>query len=430
MELRKNVNNSSVHFYDKPFRKVIEEFLKENHLSEQNEIEPLVEFFYKEFLKEKDLFPKNKNINLKKLQINHVLKIQDQVEFLTTNNHLEKSNAASILIFLDALCRYLTKKEITKIYYRTPQTVKKPQRKIRNNYPILSNFKDYMKNKNYSNTTIQYYITSVKYFLKYSAYNSDIQNSNQFWLAKINQFEDHLNKKVLLEKIALNTAYAYLKALRLFTNYLHTKKEISFIYNIPNKMFQTGKRSNEYVNIHDVLLVMDKVFETSNDVLRDISIILILLNTGCRPIEVVNLNIDDIYFHEKLIILKSKKSFQRTLSLTKETLSFIEKYLKIRKNYHPLDNTEALFLSPTGTKMDSVFITRLFRKYNHQTFKEIRFTPKTLRHTFITDALNDDENTIEQLREIVGHKHLISTKYYFFRDINKMKEVFLKIKLF
>lgn len=417
-------------YCDNMFISLIEEFSIENKSITKDQITLFSNFFYQECQKEKDLFPSKKTtIQLKKLKMIHILKIQEQVELLLKKGELEKSEATLILNYLSKFCRFLTNKEIAKIYYKPPASSKNYAKKSKNKFPIISKFTSFMEIRNYASATIQNYITNVNYFLNYSNYKVDIQNHNKFWQTSSHQFENHLRKEVLSEKIALCTAYGYLKAVRLFLRFLYEGNHISFIYKIPERMIQNGKRCNQYVNLQDVLLVMEKIFERSNHVLRDISIILIIIETGCRPIEVVNLNIDDIYFHEKLIVLKSKKSYQRTLCLTETTLSFIKEFLQVRKNYSPINNTQALFLSSSGNQIRSHFITYLFRHFNLKTFKEIRFTPKALRHTFITNALNNNNN-IEQVKETVGHKHLISTHYYFYRDINSMKKLFFEKKLF
>lgn len=427
MELNKR-RITSLSNIEIPLIEISEEFMMLQPNDQQNSA-LFIDFFYKECQKEKDLFlNQNSTIQFKKLEIKHILKIQSHIEYLVIKKQLEESMAFIFLNYLTRFCEFLTKKEITKIYYKKPQRNKKPQNISIINSPILMEFENFMKKKNYSSATNHGYVTSVKCFLKYSNYTSHSQNSNVFWSTNVNQFENYLNEKVLLKSIAPNTAYAYLKAIRLFFGFLFEKKYITFKYQIPEEMIQEGKRSNEYVNTQDALLVMDKIFEISKDLLRDISIFLILLETGCRPIEIVNLNIDDIYFNEKLIVLKSRKSHQRTLCLTDSTIVFIKNYLQIRRNYFP-QNTEAVFLSPSGTRMSSEFITNLFRKYNFLTFKEIRFTPKSLRHTFITNALNNN-NHIGQVGNIVGHKHFISTYYYKFRDINEMKSLFVGKKLF
>lgn len=430
MEPGKQLQNQFEYLYDPPFKKIIGDFLLDFPPLCKNETEQVLDFFYRECQKEKELFRKGKGIQLDKINLKHVLKIQKQVEHLTDIGDLKKQDGTTMQTFLLNFCTFLTKKEITRIYYRPTKSKRNKVREIHNNYPILFKFENFMKLRNYAATTILYYRTSIKHFLTYSTYNPDSEQNNLYWLERIKKYEEYLSDRTILEKIALNTAYAYLKAVRLFTHFLYERKEITFIYDIPKRLIENGKRSNEYVNIQDVLLVCDKIFDYSIDILRDISILLILLETGCRPIEAINLNVDDIYVHEKLIVLKSIKSDQRTLSLTNATLPFLKDYLRIRKNYQPQNNTESLFLSPSGARMsNSVFISSIFRKYNLMAFNEIRFTPKTLRHTYITNALNN-HNNIDQVREIVGHKHLISTHYYFYRDINKLKNLFINKQLF
>ncbi|MFF5818067.1 tyrosine-type recombinase/integrase [Lysinibacillus capsici] len=423
------LNKAVPSFDDFTFRAIIEEFSLKNKSIAKNEIELFSNFFYRECQKEKDLFePKKTSIQLKNLKMNHVLKIQEHVENLLNVGELDKSEVILILNLLSKFCRFLTNKEITKIYYRPPSSSKNIIRNSKSKLPIISKFTSYLEIRNYAPATIQNYITSINYFLNYSNYKPDIECTEKYWKICTQQFENHLSKEVLYENIALCTAYGYLKAVRLFLRFLYEKNHIRFIYKIPEKMIQNGKRCNEYVNLQDLLLVLEKIFECSNHILRDISIFLILTETGCRPIEIVNLNVDDIYFHEKLIVLKCKKSLQRTLCLTETTIKFIKEYLQIRKNYLPLFSTEALFLSDSGTQIRSHFITYLFRHYNLKTFKEIRFTPKSLRHTFITNSLNNNNN-IEQVKDTVGHKHLVSTYYYFYRDINSLKKLFFEKKL-
>ncbi|MGG0667438.1 site-specific integrase [Lederbergia citrisecunda] len=423
-------NQIGFHYDNNPsFKRIIKAFLYDFPSTSKSETEQVIDFFYRECLKERDL-SLGKGIQLQNLNINHVLKIQAKMDHISSIGDLDESMATTMQTFLFNFCIFLTKKGITKVYYRAPRKIRNNIKKLHNDYPILLGFENFMLLRNYAATTVQYYRTSVRHFLTYSAYNPDSEQISQYWNERIKIYEEYLSDRALTERITLNTAYAYLKAVRLFIHFLYERKEITFKYIIPTRFIENGRRSNEYVNIQDVLLVCDKIFDHSKDVLRDISILLILLETGCRPIEVVNLNVHDIFIHEKLIVLRSIKSDQRTLSLTNTTVTFLKDYLKMRKNYKPQNDTQSFFLSPSGTRMNnSVYISSIFRKYNLATFDEIRFTPKTLRHTFITNALNN-HNNIDQVREIVGHKHLISTHYYFYRDLNNLKKVFFNTPLF
>lgn len=417
---------------DSAYLSLLEEFKHDNRFKNLDFFEYFTHEVYMVLKKEKDLFPqKNAGIQMGKLELIHILKIQKHVHLLVTKNELENAKGLLILKYLKKFCNFLRNKEITNLYYVPPKNSQNSFLKTNLDYPIIRKFRKYLEIKRYAATTIHTYSASIKYFLSFSNYQHNKQHPNEFWKMNIHQFEMHLTKEVNLEKIATSTAYSYLKAVRLFFCFLSEENQISFRYQIPKRLIQNGKRSNEYVSIQDVLLIIENIFEISKNILRDISIFLIILETGCRPIEIQNLNIDDIYFHEKLIVLKCKKSNQRTLTLTDTTLSFIKQYLQIRENYLPQHNSKALFLTAfgTGTQIRSEHITHLFRKYNLKVFNEIRFTPKTLRHTFITNALNHNIN-IGQVKESVGHKHLISTHYYFYRDINHMKKLFMDKKFF
>lgn len=414
---------------EKSYLIAIDEFLQETYNDYSVYHERFIKIVHMVLKNDKDLIsPEKPTIPLNKLKLKHILKIQKHVQFLVSKKGLENSEAIIILNYLNKFCIFLRKKGITNIYYKPPKIVTSSL-SIKQDDVILQNFRSFLEIKRYAATTIQHYRTSIKYFLAHSNYDQSMNYSTEFWQTSIYQFESFLKREVALENIALCTAYGYLKAIRLFSQFLFSERQISFKYNIPEKMIQNGKRSNEYIGIQEVLKVTDKIFEFSENVLRDISILLIILETGCRPLEIANMNIEDIFIHEKLVVLKSKKSYQRTLSLTDITISFIKQYLQIRGNYLTQTNSQALFLSSSGSPIRSNNISFLFSYYNLKAFNEIRFTPKTLRHTFITNALNGNSN-ITQVKELVGHKHLISTHYYFYRNLNHMKKLFLDKKLF
>lgn len=428
MEYKVSKHDSSFNAEDQLFREIIEEFRRNYSSTKQKDIEKFVVFFYKECQKEHLLFGSNNKIQLNKLKLSHAMKIQKQVDVLKSMNQLEIEEASSHLYFLDQFCKFLTLKEVTKIYYIIPKKRRISKKNKNPTLTLITDFDNFLNLKRYSPATIRCSLVNIRSFLKFINYTDEILPTNEYWFTRFKKYEEHLNKKALLENLLFCSAYEYLKAVRLFSKYLYENKEIKLIYCIPSKMIQSGKRCNEYTNESDILLVIKHIFEQSKNVLRDISIFLIILETGCRPIEIVNLKLDDLYLHEKLIVLKSKKSYQRTLVVTDTTCSLIKDFLKIRQNYLFYPN-DSLFLNRFGNEITSSDISNLFRKYNKPLPQERKFTPKTLRHTFITNSLNNGNN-MEQVKEIVGHKHLISTHYYFYRNINQIKTLFLGKKLF
>lgn len=428
MEHKVSKHDYSYNGEDQSFREIIEEFRRNYSSTKQKDIQKFVDLFYKECQKENLLFNSNDHIQLSKLKLSHVMKIQKQVDVLKSMNQLDIEEATSRLYFLDQFCKFLTQKDITKLYYILPKKRSISKKNKSPTLPLINDFGNFLNLKSYSAATIRCSLVNIRSFLKFLNFTAEIRPTNDYWLTSFKQFEEHLKKKALLENLLFCSAYEYLKAVKLFSKYLYENKEIKFIYSIPPDMFQSGERCNEYAKESDILLVIKQIFEQSKEVLRDISIFLIILETGCRPIEIVNLKIEDVYLHEKLIVLKSKKSYQRTLLITDTTCSLIKDYLKIRQNYL-INQNNSLFLNRFGNEITSSFISNMFRKYNKPLLQERKFTPKTLRHTFITNSLNNG-NDMEQVKEIVGHNHLISTHYYFYRDIDNLKKSTLDKKLF
>ncbi|TXK72256.1 site-specific integrase [Paenibacillus sp. N3.4] len=97
----------------------------------------------------------------------------------------------------------------------------------------------------------------------------------------------------------------------------------------------------------------------------------------------------------------------------------VVKYLEYRKNLPAM--TDHLFLLETGEPMNTKAIGAQINMYNKKAFGEARFSAKSLRHTFITNALND-RNDIHQVDQTAGHKHLVSTLHYFYRSIETLLE--------
>lgn len=401
-----------------------------NIISVDQYFDQFLRLFYQECQKDKTLFSMNGKFDVTKLTMDHMLRFQAHIESFVAAGKMKKWDKDLMISNLYKLCQNLTKDGLARIYYPPPSNKKKaskPKKLI--SFPIISEFEAFMTLRHYSPKTIHDYTTSVHYFLRHASYHSETENENVYWYEKTNEFIHDIQLKAKLKHIQESTAYSYLKAIKLFIKFLNSNKKLNIPFTMPNKkqLNKEGKRTNEYVNMHDLNIFLETIFTTSKHVLRDISIVLILLETGCRPIEVINLGLDDLTNNQKLIVLRSKKSLQRTLSLEGMSKTFLKKYLQIRKNYVAESDTQALFLSSSGLPLHRGYISQLFRQYNLRAFSQIRFTPKTLRHAFITDALNSNGNDIEQVRETVGHKHLASTHYYFFKDVNKLKEQIINI---
>jgi site-specific recombinase XerD len=145
---------------------------------------------------------------------------------------------------------------------------------------------------------------------------------------------------------------------------------------------------------------------------RDLSILLLLLNTGMRVSELVNLNKNSIQqAGESLrIVIMGKGGKERMLKLNAVVVRALEQYLQERPN----SNDEALFLNKNSTRLSRKGISELITKYVREAKlppKGANISPHKLHHTLATMLLSNGEN-LRVVQEILGHSSIQTTQIY------------------
>ena len=141
--------------------------------------------------------------------------------------------------------------------------------------------------------------------------------------------------------------------------------------------------------------------------MRDLAIIDMLISTGIRVGELVNLDIADLDFEERECIVYGKGDKERKVYFDARTKLHIQKYLQQRK-----DNNPALFVSlnaPYDRLKISGVETRL-RELGRQ-LKTCSIHPHKFRRTMATKAI-DKGMPIEQVQRLLGHQQIDTTMQY------------------
>lgn len=140
---------------------------------------------------------------------------------------------------------------------------------------------------------------------------------------------------------------------------------------------------------------------------RDLAIIDILISTGMRVGELVNLNIADLDFEERECVVYGKGDKERKVYFDARTKLHIQNYLADRK-----DNNPALFVSlhiPYERLQISGVETRLRELGRRLQIYNIH--PHKFRRTMATKAI-DKGMPIEQVQELLGHLQIDTTMKY------------------
>jgi len=143
--------------------------------------------------------------------------------------------------------------------------------------------------------------------------------------------------------------------------------------------------------------------------IRDRAMILVMLRTGLRIGEVLDLKIDDVQLTErKLLIYEGEKNhIGRVACLSADAHEALQKWLFIRD-----PNIEILFYSRRRRPMAYTTARELFIKYlKRAKLSHKRYTLHSLRHTFATELLNAGM-PLECLQQLLGHSSLEMTLRY------------------
>lgn len=140
--------------------------------------------------------------------------------------------------------------------------------------------------------------------------------------------------------------------------------------------------------------------------------VILLLTTGMRRSEAVEISLDDIDLENGQLLVHGKGSKERTVPLTEEAVEAIGHYLKHRKK----TNCRRLFVSQTGEPVQGRIVNAMLNRVLKKAGLLGRgITPHTLRHTFATHLIRNGTD-IRTVHELLGHADIQTTARYLHSD--------------
>lgn len=139
---------------------------------------------------------------------------------------------------------------------------------------------------------------------------------------------------------------------------------------------------------------------------RDRAMIDILVSTGMRVGELVNLNRDDVDFNERECIVFGKGDCQRRVYFDAKTKIHLAQYLEERKDPNP-----ALFVSFRGSRRLTINGVECRLKKIGDDADVSNVHPHKFRRTMATMAI-EKGMPIEQVQKLLGHVRIDTTLHY------------------
>src|SRR5437588_10354706 len=239
------------------------------------------------------------------------------------------------------------------------------------------------------------------------------------WLATLHS--DHKKKASIARKLA---------ALRTFFQFL-VREEV--IESNPAKLVATPRKEKKlpvHLSIEDAVRFIETPDAETDFGKRDRAILELLYATGIRVGELVNINLRDIDFKNKLLRVFGKRRKERIVPFGDPAAKALQEYLSVREKFlmnAPATKRDAqpLILNYQGTRMTTRSVGRLVEKYIRQCAGLHDISPHALRHSFATHLL-DSGADLRDIQELLGHARLSTTQIYTHVSMEKLIEVYDK----
>ena len=224
------------------------------------------------------------------------------------------------------------------------------------------------------------------------------------------------------EKIAKSTGSASIQktivVLRGFYKYLKLSGKYDDItYGVRGAKVEKTFKKNP-LEIDEIMKLISKAKEESTisiSHLRNYAIIVLMVTTGMRTIEVVRANINDLMIHKnkkRLYIQgKGRDGKDEYVKLSAEVYEVLSDYLNKRN-----DDYDPLFVSHKG-KVGSRLTTRSIRGIIKDLLRAIdiddkRYSAHSLRHSLATILIKNAHGTLAEAQQILRHKDISTTEIY------------------
>ncbi len=255
----------------------------------------------------------------------------------------------------------------------------------------------------------------------YKSYQYDLNQLFTFWTKQEKSAKIKFNIQQVLEKFFLHLYHQKVQkssiarkiaCFQSFAKYLHSCNiQIQFRLTTP----RVDKKLPVYLSIEEISYILDQMKDDafpSHRPIRDRAIIELLYASGIRCSELTSINLHDINFDQKAILIKGKGDKERLVLFGEKAKQAVLLYIQTERVQDLGKRAKnSLFLTQIGSTLSSRMVQQVLQKISRTLPFKKQLTPHKLRHSFATHLLNAGMN-LRALQELLGHSSLGTTERY------------------
>lgn len=293
--------------------------------------------------------------------------------------------------------------------------------------------------KDRSEATLNEYISDIRLFLRYMVSIEKELNSpdelpadydlsylgqnffNKVTLRDVNNFLTYCKN---IRKIEARGRMRKASALRGLFKFLSVK--MHYIDKNPLEMLEVAsskKTLPRYLTLEQSKELLNSVCGKNME--RDYCILTLFLNCGLRLAELVSLDVTDINFDNKTLIVTGKGNKERMVYLNKACINSLKAYLNVRPKDGLAndDARKALFISRLNKRIGRQAVQLMVQNYiNKIGLEGQHYSVHKLRHTAATLMYRHGDVDVLTLKEVLGHENLSTTEIYTHIENQQIKD--------
>ena len=271
---------------------------------------------------------------------------------------------------------------------------------------MLNQFSEHLRKQGKSSRTATAYCRDIVIYLRWC---QETFNEQPAYLYRANVLE-YISYMRNIKGYNPKTVNHHLSSLRSYNDWLIESGQQTETVVLKNDFMkiQVQYASPSTVTKKEVEAFRQRLLESGSK--RDFAIVTLYAYTGIRRTELVNLKLDQVDLTAKEIRVIGKGDEQRLVYLNDKTVHALREYLKERKS-----NSSYFFVSRQSEKLTPSRINQIFNRYSDT------ITPKTLRHFFCSNAL-ENGYSIHEVANQAGHSNVQTTLIYANPTAQAMKD--------
>jgi integrase/recombinase XerC len=283
----------------------------------------------------------------------------------------------------------------------------------------LTKFKKYLQDHDFSDLTVQGYLSDLKLFTHWFEQThqgggmqleditpTDVEHYRQRLLSVDKRTANTVNRK--LASLSALTHWA-LKMGKIASDPMQNIKLVPRVNSVPQwlgKREQTALKQSIARDLQLAKLRFPKRWVTRR---RDASLVLFMLNTGLRLSETVSLQMDDVQLggRKGSVLARSDRDNKRSVPLNSEARQALKDWFEVRPESRYV---WTVVEGDSGSGLSGRTVQRLINRYAQEADLD-DLTPQVLRNTFTKNLVNAGVG-LEKVAALLGHASLNTTRLY------------------